>query len=1345
MFLSTVRTRHLIDSAIVPPGTMSECDGEKGDFGFLSDPKLLNTAFTRAQSLVVVVGDPVALCAIGDCVNVWRVYLKHCQNMSSLYPQNHTLESIKQQVQELLNSPAKGKLLQLANQKAQPSFPALGSVADQKSAMLDYKAAAAAHDTSSLIQQISQTRAEVPPALRNGNIPNTESRPVPLTPVRAPLSIPGRAPLSIPGRSVPPAPLRLPLQRKVETYFSIGDEFTVDAKEVLKQLAKLFIDSSKSVLPPGLNSTDEIKPELIQVVEDCGHAVIDYGKNSNRGSGDAVQQYDKDQLEQLVRFNPGKYVPCRVKFEKEDCYAEVIDTRNQLSVIKMDRRQDCGGAMNNDEAVVEVVNVGTNYVSGRVVGVNRRAVDLDGSIICCIEDGHTGNLVPINSDLPRLYNVTTRSFLGNNIDGNVSVYKFTTNKQIRFSHLENVKGCAENKVFVAKFLKWDSSIQLHLCVVIGVLPAGLDSGSGMAVLDIEHHVVTDHKPESNLEVEQTYQQNYQLDDEVYQSRVDLRSSWSFTIDNTLAKDTTCAFSIDEAGDGSYQIGVHISDISYFVPKDSSVDVEARNRGVTMYPHSGEPAHMLPSKLSGELCDFKPEFDRVAVSVLMAVQSTGEVKQVSVQKSIVNVKRKFTFQEADEVLQDPLAHEDYLKSCVLVLYEISRMWRKNRLGNASVCQDLKPEEKLSPLSRQLVSEMIIMMEYHVAQIVTSKFPLTCPLYCQASPNIGKLTVWKQEHAADAVNSMALTKPFLEGTATCRCKVACSCIGKFVRQSNLKVRDTIDVNCLTWDSLTQAIDVDHFGYVQSVIVEAENHPQLAVAQHKLKSIENPSFYSSSADAVVSKIHYSLNLSPYTQCTNPSNQYMDLVVQRLLIACIDSSPCPYTMEEIQSLCSKLKDVNSARTVYEDSVFSLHLGLALCARPLVIQPVVEAVSEDIIDFCFPTVPCMSKQQSGIFVNLLSPVTTVKLVNGAIQLKWLERIYNILNYQSRLTSSNVGELNPDRFIYKIPAKHWQRLLMAIRDEDVMMYQKLKSAVDFVRKQVVYPAVQGGFIDDVSSESTHQQRSEFTLTVSPFQVFQVQLSADMYHGLMSPVIQLVNITSSLDICIEHRNSPEKCFADKTASVTSTSQNYTDVNAYLKCWEPVVNAEAARRAVEKGNRIVVQGVTMVWKHETTFNGSQKMAHFSLPVSFLKERKIKLLPGMQIDDLFNPSNVTQCRAYFADFVCVRYSNLSLPDDPTSSDGISVIVNNGAPVTWVGHCVITTVQMIKDSLTFKMRLLQSSVPLPDIFHAHGSQMPCTIELIERSVIDRWGKIVINLYHSLGKFSRWQIDIFLIFFPEK
>ena len=111
-----MRTRHLIENPPqTPRGESAECDGEGSDFGFLSDQKLLNTALTRARSFVAVVGDPVALCCIGDCTTIWRTYLKHCQQMGSIHPRNITIDQVRTQVISLMNSPHGQNLSRLAN------------------------------------------------------------------------------------------------------------------------------------------------------------------------------------------------------------------------------------------------------------------------------------------------------------------------------------------------------------------------------------------------------------------------------------------------------------------------------------------------------------------------------------------------------------------------------------------------------------------------------------------------------------------------------------------------------------------------------------------------------------------------------------------------------------------------------------------------------------------------------------------------------------------------------------------------------------------------------------------------------------------------------------------------------------------------------------------------------------------------------------------------------------------------------------------------------------------------------------------------------------------------------
>uniref|UniRef100_A0A8C9YA04 Probable helicase with zinc finger domain n=1 Tax=Sander lucioperca TaxID=283035 RepID=A0A8C9YA04_SANLU len=102
LFLSTVRTRHTCkhkQTAIKRKEQLVEDSTEDLDYGFLSNYKLLNTAITRAQSLVAVVGDPIALCSVGRCRKFWEHFISICHENTSLH--GITFEQIKSQLEAL--------------------------------------------------------------------------------------------------------------------------------------------------------------------------------------------------------------------------------------------------------------------------------------------------------------------------------------------------------------------------------------------------------------------------------------------------------------------------------------------------------------------------------------------------------------------------------------------------------------------------------------------------------------------------------------------------------------------------------------------------------------------------------------------------------------------------------------------------------------------------------------------------------------------------------------------------------------------------------------------------------------------------------------------------------------------------------------------------------------------------------------------------------------------------------------------------------------------------------------------------------------------------------------------
>ncbi|NWH22194.1 helicase with zinc finger domain 2 isoform X1 [Grus americana] len=63
---------------------------------FFNEARVLNTIMTRAQSLVIAVGDAVALCSHGQCSKVWKRFIQQCIENGSVFPEDLTMAQIKQ-------------------------------------------------------------------------------------------------------------------------------------------------------------------------------------------------------------------------------------------------------------------------------------------------------------------------------------------------------------------------------------------------------------------------------------------------------------------------------------------------------------------------------------------------------------------------------------------------------------------------------------------------------------------------------------------------------------------------------------------------------------------------------------------------------------------------------------------------------------------------------------------------------------------------------------------------------------------------------------------------------------------------------------------------------------------------------------------------------------------------------------------------------------------------------------------------------------------------------------------------------------------------------------------------
>ena len=72
---------------------------------------------------------------------------------------------------------------------------------------------------------------------------------------------------------------------------------------------------------------------------------------------------------------------------------------------------------------------------------------------------------------------------------------------------------------------------------------------------------------------------------------------------------------------SFEVGVHIADVSYFVREDTSIDEEALHRATSVYLVQ-KVIPMLPPLLCEQLCSLNPNVDRLAFSCIFRMTSDG---------------------------------------------------------------------------------------------------------------------------------------------------------------------------------------------------------------------------------------------------------------------------------------------------------------------------------------------------------------------------------------------------------------------------------------------------------------------------------------------------------------------------------------------------------------------------------------------------------------------------------------------------------------------------------------------------------------------------------------------------
>ena len=345
----------------------------------------------------------------------------------------------------------------------------------------------------------------------------------------------------------------------------------------------------------------------------------------------------------------------------------------------------------------------------------------------------------------------------------------------------------------------------------------------------------------------------EVDASMYPQRVDLRELPFCTIDPVDAKDFDDAIYFDEK---KREIYVAIADVSEYVTPYSPIDAEAKTRGFSIYfPHKAVP--MLPRNLSENICSLKPNAARLAFCFKITLGEEGEVVKEELLEALIASKRRFNYDEVDQILRGE--REDETR-WIKPLFALTSRLRKKRLKNAF---DFRTQELRMSLdadgglastrfetdtdSHRLVEDCMLL-----ANVAAAKRIVKGVFRNHGSPDLRKIQILLEDLGALGFD--------------------------FVYES--------DIANLVRKIQAQADAVGNREEIDKLIIKSQKK-----AEYGAQNLG----------------HFGLGFERYTHFTSPIRRYSDLTLHRLLKAKLrnDEKFFNYLLLNIEATCSNLSEL--------------------------------------------------------------------------------------------------------------------------------------------------------------------------------------------------------------------------------------------------------------------------------------------------------------------------------------------------------------------------------------------------------------------------------------------------------
>jgi len=241
---------------------------------------------------------------------------------------------------------------------------------------------------------------------------------------------------------------------------------------------------------------------------------------------------------------------------------------------------------------------------------------------------------------------------------------------------DSIKNAKNGEKVIAKITEWPEQSKNPFGEIVQVLGQPGDNDVEMQSILSEYNFPLSFP--KNVEADAA-KINTKISSSEIKKRRDFRDTWTITIDPYDAKDFDDALSLKKLDEESWEVGVHIADVSHYVTSGTPLDQEAYKRATSIYLVD-RVIPMLPEVLSNNVCSLRPNEEKLTFSAVFKMNNNGEVLGEWFGKTIINSNRRFTYQEAQSIIE---TEQGEFVSEVLTLNKLAAILREKRFAHGSI--------------------------------------------------------------------------------------------------------------------------------------------------------------------------------------------------------------------------------------------------------------------------------------------------------------------------------------------------------------------------------------------------------------------------------------------------------------------------------------------------------------------------------------------------------------------------------------------------------------------------------------------------------------------------------------